>query len=52
MVDVPWCGKHFIRNRYDGLDAIWASLAGEGEIVPVHLGIRGDWYVHANDVDR
>jgi uncharacterized protein YcaQ len=44
--------KHFIRNRYLGLDGIWASLAGDGEIVPVDLGVRGDWYVHAEDMDR
>jgi uncharacterized protein YcaQ len=44
--------KHFIRNRYLGLDDIWTSLADDGEIVPVDIGLRGDWYVHANDVDR
>ena len=44
--------KHFIRNRYLGLDDIWTSLAADGEIVPVDLGLRGDWYVHANDIDR
>jgi uncharacterized protein YcaQ len=44
--------KHFIRNRYLGLDAIWTSLEGDGEIVPVDPGIRGDWYMHATDVDR
>jgi uncharacterized protein len=43
--------KHFIRGRYAGLDHIWATLATDGEIVPVDPGIRGDWYVHAGDVD-
>ena len=44
--------KHFIRNRYIGLDNIWPALAADGEIVPVDPEIRGDWYVHAGDVDR
>ncbi len=44
--------KHFIRGRYAGLDDIWATLATEGEIVPIDAGVRGDWYVHAADVDR
>jgi hypothetical protein len=29
--------KHFIRNRYIGLDNIWPALAADGEIVPVDL---------------
>jgi uncharacterized protein len=43
--------NHFIRGRYVGLDDIWAAMAGDGEIVPVDLGIRGDWYIHAADID-
>jgi uncharacterized protein len=44
--------NHFIRSRYVGLDDIWAAMAADGEIVPVDLGIRGDWYVHAADIDQ
>jgi hypothetical protein len=43
---------HFIRGRYVDLDRIWSAMATDGEIVPVDLGIRGDWYMHAGDIDR
>src|SRR2546423_7634571 len=41
---------HFIRSRYPGLASVWKKLAAEGQIVSVDLGIKGDWYVHAEDV--
>ena len=44
--------SHFLRGRYTGLDGIWARLGADGEIVPVDLGIKGDWYVHADDIDQ
>lgn len=44
--------NHFVRRRYFGLDAIWTALEAEGAIVLVDLGIRGLWYVHADDVDQ
>jgi uncharacterized protein len=43
---------HFLRRRYPGLDDVWSALDVEGAIVPVDLGIKGDWYVHADDIDR
>ena len=42
--------NHFLRARYIGLDAAWVALGTEGEIVPVDLGIKGDWFVHADDM--
>src|SRR5438445_2004775 len=42
---------HFIRSRYPGLASEWKQLAAEGQIVAVDLGMKGDWYVHAEDVD-
>jgi uncharacterized protein len=42
---------HFIRSRYPGLASVWKQLAAEGQIVAVDLGMKGDWYVHAEDVD-
>jgi uncharacterized protein YcaQ len=44
--------KHFLRNRYPGLDVIWTALEADEAIVPVDLGIRGPWYIHASDIDR
>lgn len=42
--------NHFVRHRYQGLESAWKQLEAEGEIVPVELGLKGDWYVHAEDV--
>jgi uncharacterized protein YcaQ len=44
--------KHFLRRRYHGLANAWRELEAEGVIVPIDLGLRGDWYVHANDIAR
>jgi uncharacterized protein YcaQ len=41
---------HFIRDRYEGLDALWKQLEADGVIVPVELGLKGDWYMHAEDI--
>jgi uncharacterized protein YcaQ len=41
---------HFIRRRYQGLAGLWKQLEADGVIVPVELGLKGDWYVHAEDV--
>lgn len=41
---------HFLRRRYPGLDGIWSDLKTEGVILPVDLGIRGDWCMHTDDV--
>jgi uncharacterized protein len=41
--------NHFIRHRYQGLASAWKQLEAEGAIVPVDLGLKGDWYVHADD---
>ena len=43
--------NHFIRSRYPGLASVWKQLAAEGQIVAVDLGMKGDWYIHAEDVD-
>lgn len=42
--------RHFIRHRYQGLASLWKQLEAEGAIVPVDLGLKGDWYIHADDV--
>jgi uncharacterized protein len=42
--------NHFIRSRYLGLTSAWNSLEADGLIVPVELGLKGDWYMHADDV--
>jgi len=42
--------NHFIRRRYQGLANAWKHLEAEGVIVPVELGLNGEWYVHADDV--
>jgi uncharacterized protein YcaQ len=44
--------NHFIRNRYQGLGGAWQQLEADGAIVPVELGLKGDWYMHADDVSR
>jgi uncharacterized protein len=41
---------HFIRRRYQGLASVWKQLQADGVIVPVEVGLKGDWYVHADDV--
>lgn len=41
---------HFIRHRYQGLEGLWKQLEADGVIVPVELGLKGDWYVHAEDL--
>ena len=41
---------HFVRHRYQGLGAAWKQLEAEGAIVPVDLGLKDDWYVHADDL--
>jgi uncharacterized protein len=42
--------NHFIRHRYQGLASGWKDLEADGLIVPVEVGLNGDWYVHAEDV--
>jgi len=42
--------NHFIRHRYHGLASVWKELVAEGVIVPLALGLKGDWYIHADDV--
>jgi uncharacterized protein YcaQ len=42
--------NHFVRHRYQGLAGAWKDLETDGRIVPVDLGIKGDWYIHADDV--
>ncbi len=42
--------RHFIRHRYQGLASVWKDLEAAGQIVPVELGLKGDWYVHADDL--
>jgi uncharacterized protein len=42
---------HFVRHRYEGLATVWKDLETEGEIIPVELGLNGDWYVHASDLE-
>ena len=41
---------HFVRSRYPGLDSIWKEFKAEGVIVPVDLGVKGDWCIHVDDV--
>lgn len=43
--------QHFIRHRYQGLASAWKKLEGDGMIVPVEIGLKGDWYVHAEDLE-
>jgi uncharacterized protein YcaQ len=42
--------NHFIRGRYYGLAGAWKQLEAERTIVPVDLGLKGDWYVQAEDI--
>src|SRR6266513_1572894 len=30
--------------------SVWKDLEAAGQIVPVELGLKGDWYVHADDL--
>jgi uncharacterized protein len=41
---------HFLRGRYAGLDSAWADLIADDVIMPVNIGIKGDWFVHAEDI--
>ena len=41
---------HFVRSRYPGLDSIWKEFKAEGVIIPVDLGVKGDWCIHVDDV--
>lgn len=43
--------RHFVRNRYRGLAPVWKQLEADGVIVPVELPVKGDWYVHAEDLE-
>jgi uncharacterized protein YcaQ len=43
--------NHFLRGRYAGLDGVWADMETDGVIVPVAVGIRDRWYVHAEDIE-
>jgi uncharacterized protein YcaQ len=42
--------NHFVRNRYQGLASAWKDLEAGGVIVPVELGLQGDWFVHTDDL--
>jgi uncharacterized protein len=41
---------HFMRNRYRHLDATWKQLKADGVIIPVALGVKGDWCIHVDDM--
>jgi uncharacterized protein len=41
---------HFLRNRYPGLPEIWKRLKADGVIIPVDLGVNGDWCMHVDDI--
>ena len=43
--------QHFIRHRYQGLATAWKRLEADGMIVLVEIGLKGDWYVHAEDLE-
>ena len=43
--------RHFIRHRYQGLASVWKDLEATAKIVPVDLGLKGDWYIHADDLE-
>jgi uncharacterized protein len=42
--------NHFIRHRYQGLASMWKELVAERGIIPIDLGLKGEWYIHADDV--
>ena len=37
-------------RRYASLATVWSELASTGEILPVDLGIKGEWFVHREDL--
>jgi uncharacterized protein YcaQ len=43
--------NHFIRRRYQGLASAWKELEANGAIVPVDIGLKGDWYIHTEDLE-
>jgi uncharacterized protein YcaQ len=43
--------NHFVRRRYQGLASTWKDLEAEGLLVPVEPGLKGDWYIHADDLE-
>ena len=43
--------RHFIRHRYQGLAPVWKQLEVDRAIVPIDLGLKGDWYIHADDLE-
>jgi uncharacterized protein YcaQ len=50
---MPHIRAHFTRGRYPGLPEVLAELQAQEEIVPVAIeGLKGQWWVHADDVDR
>lgn len=47
--------EHFIRGRYQNLEAVLAELETEGQIIQVHIvengrSWPGPWYIHADDL--
>src|ERR1700686_3640820 len=42
--------NHFIRRRYQGLAPVWKDLEATGTIVPVDVGLKGDWFIHTDDL--
>lgn len=42
---------HFIRGRYHGLAGVWKNLEANRRIVAVDVGIKGDWYICADDLE-
>jgi uncharacterized protein YcaQ len=43
--------NHFVRGRYDGLAGVWKSLEADGRIIAVDLGVPGQWYMHADELE-
>src|SRR2546430_14353270 len=44
--------RHFIRHRYEGLASVWKDLEATGQIIPGDFGVKGDWFVHSEDLVR
>lgn len=47
--------KHYIRDRYAHFDRVVERLEGEGKLIRAHVhghhaGLRGTWYLHADDL--
>ena len=47
--------KHYIRDRYAHFDSVVERLESEGALVRAHVhghhaGLRGTWYIHADDL--